>query len=564
MQNHSNHSHPTQPIQAPPLLQAKIFERIHKAEQTVQEKTNFTTAFANSDWTLRLAAVEQLAQIERAIALPWLERALADGHPSVRAWAVHVADQHQVPTFIHQALNDPDWQVREAALLALKSQDAPSPEHIPLTSGSPEATLNLTEQKLFYQPPNPDTGGKPQMIPMTNQPAQPLISERNHQEPGTQQSIRQRPGRKRSRIAWSLIAASVALLIVLGNFIALKFLGQHSGRTTTTSHPIGTILYTHSFPQSSNVNTSEATQLGTLAWSPDGQRLALAAGPLGRGQVYIWDALTGAHQVVLTPSRSTNPNVNPEVYAAQVAWSPDGKLLASAIGDVQIWDPATGVLVKRLFPNVDSTATVHLIAWSPDGRYLAGRFNSSGSAQGIAIWNVETGALVRTLSLNVGSMAWSPDGKYLAITGNAGIGILSTVSWNVIQSIPFESGVPLAWSPDSTSLAAAMHNGDIEVLAIPTGKVMLTYRKQDQQGSKALVWSPDGQRIVSASDLSIQIWDARSGLTLFTYASQTGNNQGNPSLGDLTWSPDGQYIASSTQYWPTLGGGGSIQVWQAR
>ncbi|HEX4715430.1 MAG TPA: HEAT repeat domain-containing protein, partial [Ktedonobacteraceae bacterium] len=122
MQHYSNHSHPHQPVQAPPSLQARVFERIHQAEQLSQEKADFTAAFASSDWTLRLAAVEQLAQVEREIALPWLERALSDEHPSVRAWVIHVAGQHQVSA---SALSDPDWQVREAALLALKEQDAP-------------------------------------------------------------------------------------------------------------------------------------------------------------------------------------------------------------------------------------------------------------------------------------------------------------------------------------------------------------------------------------------------------------------------------------------------------
>ncbi|HEY7420193.1 MAG TPA: hypothetical protein VH593_33760 [Ktedonobacteraceae bacterium] len=53
---------------------------------------------------------------------------------------------------------------------------------------------------------------------------------------------------------------------------------------------------------------------------------------------------------MLTPSQSTNLEVDPAVFATQVAWSPDGTRLASAIGDVQIWKPSTGALVKRLFP----------------------------------------------------------------------------------------------------------------------------------------------------------------------------------------------------------------------
>jgi WD40 repeat protein len=400
------------------------------------------------------------------------------------------------------------------------------------------------------------------VIPTTNQPPRPLSLERDPYEPGTLRSSQQRPHRKHSRLFWSLIAASIALLIVLGNLVALRFLGQQGSQTTTAGkHALGSTLYTRSFPQRDK-DPNNDIQLGTLAWSPNGQRLAIAAGPMSHGSIYIWDALTGAHEVVLTPSQSTNPAVDPEVYATQVAWSPDGTRLASAIGDVQIWNPSTGALVKRLFPNVSSTSTVNQIAWSPDGHYLAGGFNSSDGTQGIAIWNVGTGEQVKRVPANVGNMAWSPNGQYLAMTEDgAKVVIWSASNWNRIQTIPLQAG-PLAWSPDSTRLAVGTLSGSVKILAISTGKVVLTYQGQAQQGPQALAWSPDGKRIVSASSLSIQIWSATSGLKLFTYTGQAGNEQGNPSLGDLVWSPDSQYVASSTRFGPN-GGGGAVQVWQA-
>gem|GEM_PF-5484773 len=57
-------------------------------------------------------------------------------------------------------------------------------------------------------------------------------------------------------------------------------------------------------------------------------------------------------------------------YVSSVAWSPDGKRIASASGDktVQVWDAANGghVLTYR-----HHTSDVLTVAWSPDGRYLA-------------------------------------------------------------------------------------------------------------------------------------------------------------------------------------------------
>ncbi len=170
---------------------------------------------------------------------------------------------------------------------------------------------------------------------------------------------------------------------------------------------------------------------------------------------------------------------------------------------------------------------------------------------------------MKTLSANVGDLAWSPNGQYLAMTGDgAKVVIWDTSNWNRIQTIPLQAG-PLAWSPDSTRLAVGMLSGSVKILAISTGQVVLTYQGQNQQGSQALAWSSDGKRIVSASSLSIQIWSATSGLKLFTYTGQTGNEQGNPSFGGLAWSPDGQDVASSTRFGPNQGGGGAVQVWQA-
>jgi WD40 repeat protein len=69
-----------------------------------------------------------------------------------------------------------------------------------------------------------------------------------------------------------------------------------------------------------------------------------------------------------------------------VAYSPDGKTLASGSGDktVKLWDVATG---KNTATIKGHTEGVHAVAYSSDGRTLA-----SGSGDGtIKLWDVRAG-----------------------------------------------------------------------------------------------------------------------------------------------------------------------------
>src|SRR5690242_15211493 len=94
-----------------------------------------------------------------------------------------------------------------------------------------------------------------------------------------------------------------------------------------------------------------------------------------------------------------------------VAWSPDGKRLASCGNDgtAQVWDATTGATLWH----ASVAPFAFAVAWSPDGHTLA----AAGSSGSVAILDAGTGNQATTFSGQSGAiegLAWSPDGKSLA------------------------------------------------------------------------------------------------------------------------------------------------------
>src|SRR5436190_12954578 len=86
-----------------------------------------------------------------------------------------------------------------------------------------------------------------------------------------------------------------------------------------------------------------ANKVSAVAFSPDGKLLASASGDEGSrdNTIRLWDVVSGAQRRCLTGHQYG-------VYC--VAFSPDGKLVVSGSHDsaIRFWDVATGNEVRRL------------------------------------------------------------------------------------------------------------------------------------------------------------------------------------------------------------------------
>src|SRR6266446_3974968 len=88
----------------------------------------------------------------------------------------------------------------------------------------------------------------------------------------------------------------------------------------------------------------------------------------------------------------------------------------------------------------------------------------------------------------------------------------------------------------------------VQVWDATDGSHVFTYHGH-RDGVQAVVWSPDGKHIASASlDTTVQVWDATDGSHVFTYHGHIDH------VLNLAWSPDGKSLASA-------GTDKTVQIW---
>jgi WD40 repeat protein len=158
-----------------------------------------------------------------------------------------------------------------------------------------------------------------------------------------------------------------------------------------------------------------------LAFSPDGKRLASSIRasefhdreltPLPRATVYLWEVANRNGPLVLDNRH--------EGALTCLAFSPDGTRLVSIGVDntVQLVDVRTG---RAVFPVSSASGTLTSVIFSPDGRRLA----AAGMDGIVRVWDASNGnALLSLRGLGppggghygfTARLAFSPDGSRLA------------------------------------------------------------------------------------------------------------------------------------------------------
>lgn len=283
---------------------------------------------------------------------------------------------------------------------------------------------------------------------------------------------------------------------------------------------------------------------GRMAFSPDGQILALAGGggtvsfmdvntglpvrtihvgydvffspdlkicaTFGDGRIHLMDTDTGRllHEIstpptLLTPTgtafivNNETGELKPKEYGGKPAslsvgaFSPDGRMLAGGAfneGWIFIYDVQTGEQLYFLDPPASSPKPYLSLAFSPDGRLLA-----SGDRAGvIRLWDIASETLRRTiLDQNTApARAWDETPSHLR-----------TIVPGFIDDVS-----SLAFSPDGTVLVSGDASGDIDFWDVESGTHLQTLRGY-YGGVIDLAFSPDGNTLASAIDDIVLLWE---------------------------------------------------------
>jgi predicted Ser/Thr protein kinase len=274
----------------------------------------------------------------------------------------------------------------------------------------------------------------------------------------------------------------------------------------------------------------------------------------------------------------------------RVAFSPDGRLFATAAVDVQVWELAT----RRRVLHLPVGDFVWALAFSPDSRELFAadsggrvlRFDLGESAptrllgtlhhrQGRPIalfWPADEAARHLRIVLHNGLLAWdgaSPQAEPLAtfetafsraqVTPDGGLAavipgpkLISVWRLNPPSSVK-DFALPgiaraAAISPDGQRIAAGDFSGALRIFDLKTG-IVTNVLTAHRGLIECAVFSPEGARLASAgADQIIRVHDAATGVRLGEWPGHRAT------IFALAFSPDGRWLVSGDKL-------GAVKLW---
>ncbi len=245
--------------------------------------------------------------------------------------------------------------------------------------------------------------------------------------------------------------------------------------------------------------------MATAVFSPDGKLIASADGD---GDARIWDVATH-RQIQLMKGHNA--------ALRGIAFSPDGKRIVTAADDKHCAGLGGRKPGASYFVLTGHTERVLSAEFSPDGTLIS----TTSSDHTVRIWDVETTRELRQFRGHtdwINAAAFSPDGKQIVTSSSD-----RTIRvWDVDPSRTGQVGTPRdplgvvnnpSFSPDGKRIASATYDDKgVAIWEVPSGRQILKL-KGHEAGVGYVEFSPDGGRILTASDdKTARVWDAATGV----------------------------------------------------
>ena len=198
------------------------------------------------------------------------------------------------------------------------------------------------------------------------------------------------------------------------------------------------------------------------------------------------------------------------------------------------------------------------------GRRELAEFSAEGVGTTVAeldgdyrTWHLPEAATVRLGKGAIGegdrSVALSADGRFLAVASALGVWLYEAATSRALALLPSADPVhSVAFSLDGT-LAAGLHNGQVELWEVETGERITTLRHADWDRVASVAFSRDGTALASGSwDQVIKVWDVETRREVGTWeVARDSDSYWNISV---AFSPDGTRLVSGFQ-------DGTVRLW---
>jgi len=272
--------------------------------------------------------------------------------------------------------------------------------------------------------------------------------------------------------------------------------------------------------------------IADLAWSPDSTSFAVAG---GEGAVVLVSHAQSAPKARVLGEHGMG--------VIAVAWRPGGSLFASSGQDsaVVLWDASTGNAAARIRPG---TAWTEQIAFSPDGKFLA-----TATGKVLALWD-SVGQKVHSfepLAGTIAAIAWDKPGRDLAAaaTGAVTVHRIEPPQF-VARRYPWAAAcLTAAFSPSGKVLASGMQDGTVHFWWLATGK------DSQMRGYPSKVtlteWSASSRYLAPASGAAVVVWDfGGKGPEGSAPLELTGHTD---RITHLAFQPNGPWLISAGRDW---------------